>query len=153
MSNLFPRLLDDALRFEDARGWLAVLYESDNVVLKRSFSRAGVFRGMHIQHEPCPQVKLIRVIQGRIIDFIVNIDDPKRTIHQSELSPEHDWVRIDSHFAHGFLATEDTLFEYICDGAYDESKEQVFSIAAWLKHHFEDLDFIFSEKDRNANPL
>lgn len=153
MNKLFPRLLNDAVRFEDARGWLAVLYESDNVVLKRSFSRAGVFRGMHNQREPSPQVKLIRVIQGRIIDLIVDMDDPARVIQQSELRPKDEWVRIDSHFAHGFLAMEDTLFEYVCDGGYDEASEQVFSIAAWLEQQFGAHNFILSDKDRKADPL
>lgn len=150
MSNLFPRLLNDAVRFEDARGWLAVLYESEAVVLKRSFSRAGVFRGLHIQRAPSPQVKLIRVIEGRIIDIVVDMDADARSIQQSELRPEDEWVRIDAHFAHGFLAMEDTLFEYVCDGGYDESREQAFSITDWLELQFADQDIILSDKDRKA---
>jgi dTDP-4-dehydrorhamnose 3,5-epimerase len=153
MNKLFPRLLNNAVRFEDARGWLEVLYESDAVVMKRSFSRAGVFRGLHIQRDTSPQVKLIRVIQGRIIDIIVDIDDPERTIQQSELCPEDEWVRIDAHFAHGFLAMEDTLFEYVCDGGYDEANEQAYSITAWLEQQFGAQDLILSDKDRKADPL
>lgn len=153
MNQLFPRLINDAVRFEDARGWLAVLYESETVVLKRSFSRAGVFRGLHLQRAPSPQVKLIRVIEGRIIDIIVDIDDPERRIQQSELRPEDEWVRIDAHFAHGFLATEDTLFEYVCDGGYDEASEQAFSITAWLEQQFGAQDLVLSDKDRKADPL
>lgn len=153
MNNLFPRLLDNAVRFKDARGWLAVLYESEAVVLKRSFSRAGVFRGLHVQRAPSPQVKLIRVIQGRIVDIIVDMDDPARAIQQSELSPDDEWVRVDAGFAHGFLALEDTVFEYICDGGYDESSEQAFSIAVWLEQQFGGKDLVLSNKDRNADPL
>lgn len=153
MNQLFPRLINDAVRFEDARGWLAVLYESETVVLKRSFSRAGVFRGLHLQRTPSPQVKLIRVIEGRIIDIIVDIDDPERRIQQSELRPEDEWVRIDAHFAHGFLAIEDTLFEYVCDGGYDEGSEQAFSITAWLEQQFGARDLVLSDKDRKADPL
>lgn len=153
MNNLFPRLLNDAVRFEDARGWLAVLYESEAVVLKRSFSRAGVFRGLHIQRAPNPQVKLIRVIQGQIIDFIVDMNAPARVLHQSELKPEDEWVRIDAGFAHGFLAMEDTLFEYICDGGYNESSEQAFSITEWLERQFIGKELILSDKDREAAQL
>lgn len=153
MNNLFPRLLNDAVRFEDARGWLAVLYESEAVVLKRSFSRAGVFRGLHIQRAPNPQVKLIRVIQGRIIDIIVDMDAPVRTIQHSELGPDDQWVRIDAGFAHGFLAMEDTLFEYVCDGGYNESSEQAFSVTEWLERQFSGKDIILSDKDREAAKL
>lgn len=153
MNGLFPRLVNDAVRFEDARGWLAVLYESEAVVLKRSFSRAGVFRGLHIQRAPNPQVKLIRVIRGRIIDIVVDMDASARSIQKSELRPEDEWVRIDAGFAHGFLAMEDTLFEYVCDGGYNESSEQAFSITEWLKLHFADQDIILSDKDRKADLL
>ena len=48
-------------RRHDSRGHLDVLYEQGDLVLKRSFSRAGVFRGMHLQSPPHQQTKLIRV--------------------------------------------------------------------------------------------
>jgi len=147
----FPRL-DLAPRREDARGWLQVLYESETMVLKRSFSRAGVFRGLHAQRAPSPQVKVIRVVSGRITDFLADLDDPARPLIRQQLSPDDGWVQIGSNYAHGFYAHEDTLFEYACDGGYDEPSESAFSIAAQLAA----LGFehpILSDKDRAAPPL
>jgi len=149
----FPRLSDTAVRREDSRGWLEVLYESDSVVLKRSFSRAGVFRGLHVQAAPSPQVKLIRVVSGAIQDFVVSMSDPGRVIHQTRLLPEDGWVRIDADYAHGFFAIEDSVFEYVCDGGYDEASEQAFSIAERLRDLLNVDDVILSEKDRAAPPL
>jgi dTDP-4-dehydrorhamnose 3,5-epimerase len=132
VSDLFPRIEQDALRIADDRGHIDILYESGACVLKRSFSKAGVFRGLHWQAESSPQVKIFRVVTGRIADVIVAMDDPARTPHVAEIVPEDGWVRIDARFAHGFYAYEDSVFEYFCDGGYDESAELGFNIAARL---------------------
>jgi dTDP-4-dehydrorhamnose 3,5-epimerase len=151
--DLFPSVQDGAIKHEDSRGWLQVLYESDTVVLKRSFSKAGVFRGLHVQVAPSPQVKLIRVVSGRIIDVVVSLDDPTSTIHHKDIGPAQDWVRIDAHFAHGFYAVEDSVFEYVCDGGYDEANERAFSITNWLQSELGLENLIVSDKDRASPPL
>jgi dTDP-4-dehydrorhamnose 3,5-epimerase len=149
----FPTLQDNAGRKEDSRGWLQVLYESEAMVLKRSFSKAGVFRGLHVQVPPSPQVKLIRVVSGRILDFLVDLDDAAKTIHRKELGPEHDWIRIDAQYAHGFYAMEDTVFEYVCDGGYDEANEKAFSITDYLMRELGLENLTLSDKDRASLPL
>jgi len=149
----FPSVQDDAPRRADNRGWLQVLYESEHMVLKRSFSKAGVFRGLHVQIAPSLQTKLIRVVSGRIIDVIVSLDDPARVIHHQELTAANDWVRIDAHYAHGFYAVEDTLFEYVCDGGYDEANEQAFAINAYLADVLGLSEVIVSDKDRASPEL
>ena len=106
----FVCLSGTASRYTDLRGHLDVLYEHDNVVLKRSFSRAGVFRGMHWQKPPHVQTKLIRVISGRIIDFVVAPESAERVLHHRELGPEDGWLQICAHLAHGFYALRDTEF-------------------------------------------
>lgn len=149
----FPRLLDNPLKFEDDRGYLEVLYETDTTVLKRSFSKKGVFRGMHVQKAPHYQTKLIRIIKGKIIDFVVDIESDDSQIHYTEITPEMDWVRIDRRYGHGFYALEDTVFEYICDGAYNEEAELAFSIVEFLKHKMELGELRLSKKDMAAKPI
>ncbi len=149
----FPSVQDAATKREDNRGWLQVLYESDAMVLKRSFSRKGVFRGLHVQMPPHPQVKLIRVVSGQIIDFVVSMDDPARAIHHKTLGPAEDWVRIDAEYAHGFYAVEDTVFEYVCDGGYHEAGELAFSITDYLQNEMGLADLILSAKDVASPPL
>jgi dTDP-4-dehydrorhamnose 3,5-epimerase len=145
--------LDQANRREDHRGWLEVLYESDRAVLKRSFSRAGVFRGLHVQRAPSEQTKLIRVVSGAIVDVVVSMNDPARKLHTTRLTADDGWVRIGAEFAHGFYALQDTVFEYVCDGGYDEASEQAFSIADRLPALLGVDAVILSDKDRAAPPL
>lgn len=149
----FPSLQEQAVTRADDRGWLQILYESDQVILKRSFSKAGVFRGLHVQMEPSPQVKLIRVIEGRIIDFVVDVGDVNKVIHRKELGPQDDWVRIDAQYAHGFYAIENTLFEYVCDGSYDEASEMALSIVTFLRDELGLEKLQLSDKDQSATPL
>jgi dTDP-4-dehydrorhamnose 3,5-epimerase len=153
MMERFPSVQDSAAKREDNRGWLQVLYESESMVLKRSFSKAGVFRGLHVQMPPSPQVKLIRVVSGRIIDVIVSMDDPARVIHHKALTAAHDWVQIDAHYAHGFYAVEDTIFEYVCDGGYDEPAELAFSVTDWLRDTLGLVNPTLSAKDLASQPL
>ncbi|HWW11234.1 MAG TPA: dTDP-4-dehydrorhamnose 3,5-epimerase family protein [Brevundimonas sp.] len=149
----FVRLDGTTRRREDNRGWLEVLYESDAMVLKRSFSRQGVFRGLHVQRAPSPQTKVIRVVEGAIVDVVVSMDDPALELKTTTLTPADGWVRIDAEYAHGFYALEDTLFEYVCDGGYDEASEEAFSIVDRLPALLGVETVILSDKDRAAPPL
>ena len=149
----FVRLDGTAPRREDNRGWLDVLYESDAMVLKRSFSKAGVFRGLHVQRAPSPQTKVIRVVSGAIVDVVVSLDDPALELRTTTLTPADGWVRIDAEYAHGFYALQDTVFEYVCDGGYDEASELAFSIADRLPELLGVETVILSDKDRAAPPL
>jgi dTDP-4-dehydrorhamnose 3,5-epimerase len=150
---LFERLANDPLRFEDGRGWLEVLYEEDDLVLKRSFSKAGVFRGLHWQNPPAGQTKIIRVLEGAIMDVVVDMEDRARAIRTMELTPDSGWVRIPERAAHGFYVRTDTLFEYICHGAYRPDCEVALSIEPWLRERLGEADLILSDKDKAAQPL
>lgn len=148
------KVLDaSAVRRQDNRGYLDVLYEHNEVVLKRSFSRAGVFRGMHWQRPPSEQTKLVRVASGRILDFVVDPSQVPPRLYLRELGPCDGWVQIDSYLAHGFYAIEDTEFEYLCLGAYNEAAESSFSIINFLHTKLGLTKLILSAKDEAAEPL
>ena len=133
MIDNIPLLSDHSHKKEDARGSLEILYETSNVVLKRSFSKKGVFRGTHLQLPPHEQTKIIRVISGRIIDFVAEIKSEGSFIHWKEVNAACGWIKINSKLAHGFYAAKDTVFEYICEGACNESAEQSYSIINFLE--------------------
>ena len=149
----FVRLDEKANRREDSRGWLEVLYESESMVLKRSFSKAGVFRGLHVQRAPSLQTKVIRVVSGSILDILVSMDDPLLELRTTTLTPADGWIQIGAEYAHGFYALQDTVFEYACDGGYDEASEQAFSIMDRLPALLGAKTVILSDKDRAAPPL
>lgn len=145
--SLFKKLVDEAKVFSDDRGSIGILYESDTVVLKRSFSKKGVLRGLHRQISPARQIKVIRIISGKIIDFVADPDEAGEVIWYTELSPKDDWVQIDSHFAHGFYTVEDVVFEYFCDGKYDESLEQSYRVDYILSQELNLQPIYLSDKD------
>ncbi len=154
MSSTPFKVLDAfVLRRQDNRGHLDVLYEQGEVVLKRSFSKAGVFRGMHFQRAPYAQTKLIRVASGRILDFVVDPENTPPRLHRRELGAADGWVQIDAHLAHGFYSIEDTEFEYLCLGAYNEGAELCFSIVNFLQSKLGLTHLTMSDKDIVAEPL
>jgi len=82
-----------------------------------SESSAGVLRGLHFQLPPHPQGKLVRVVQGRVLDVAVDIRRASATFGQwaaVELSADNKrQLWIPEGFAHGFVALEDhTRFLY-----------------------------------------
>jgi dTDP-4-dehydrorhamnose 3,5-epimerase len=152
-SSPFQLLEPQAQRYADQRGHLDVLYEQGEIILKRSFSKAGVFRGMHWQRPPHAQTKLIRVAAGRILDFVVDPSANPARLYRREMGPTDGWVQIKAHLAHGFYAIEDTVFEYLCIGAYNEGAECSYSITRHLETTLGLTQFTLSAKDAAALPL
>lgn len=71
----------------------------------------GTLRGMHYQHPPCAEIKLIRCVRGRVLDVIIDIRKGSPTFLQSisaELSSENmKMIYVPEGFAHGFQTLED----------------------------------------------
>ncbi|ALW84096.1 dTDP-4-dehydrorhamnose 3,5-epimerase [Hymenobacter sedentarius] len=89
----------------------------------QSKSQPGVVRGLHFQHPPHAQAKLVRVAKGRALDVVVDIrrDSPTFGKHAKvELSEaKGNILFVPIGFAHGFVALEeDTLFLYKCSNYY-----------------------------------
>lgn len=94
----------------------------------QSFSHYGVLRGLHFQNPPYTQSKLVRVIQGKVVDVAVDIRKGSPTYGQYvtiELTGEnHRQFFIPKGFAHGFVVLSETaLFQYKCDDFYHPEAE------------------------------
>ena len=83
-------------------------------------------RGLHFQLPPFEQAKLIKVIDGSIIDFIVDIR--KKSWNYNELyiydMEPGDELYVPAGFAHGFITTKDnTIVQYLVNNTYSPESE------------------------------
>ncbi|MBR1631267.1 MAG: dTDP-4-dehydrorhamnose 3,5-epimerase [Paludibacteraceae bacterium] len=124
--------------FADARGYFfesfsqrdfdrqvrPIQFVQDN----ESRSSYGVIRGLHYQKMPHAQSKIVRCVQGRVLDVAVDVRHGSPTFGQHvavELSEEnHLQFFIPRGFAHGFAVLSPTaVFQYKCDAFYAPQSE------------------------------
>ncbi|HHT02685.1 MAG TPA: dTDP-4-dehydrorhamnose 3,5-epimerase [Bacteroidales bacterium] len=124
--------------FNDQRGYFFESYnqeryfnnEMNMLFVQDNESKSGkdVLRGLHFQKPPFAQGKLVRVIQGKVLDVAVDIRKGSPTYghyHAVELdSVSKKMFYIPEGFAHGFLTLEDdTIFSYKCTNYYNKESE------------------------------
>lgn len=137
----------------EAQTGLKVRFVQDN----ESRSHKGVLRGLHFQRKPYAQAKLVRVVQGRVLDVAVDIRPESPTFGKyvaTELSgTNHRQMFIPKGFAHGYVVLEDdTVFQYKCDEYYHPEAEGGIAwndpqiAVAW---GVAESEVILSEKDKH----
>lgn len=124
--------------FEDSRGYFFEAYNenlfrqngitSHFVQDNQSRSTYGVIRGLHYQLNPFAQAKLIRVLEGKILDVAVDVRRNSTTYGQHfsiELSSENKkQLFVPAGFAHGFsVLSEIAIVLYKCDAFYNKQSE------------------------------
>ncbi len=125
-----------------------------------SYSTYGTLRGLHYQLAPHAQSKLVRVIQGKVLDVAVDIRQSSPTFGQHvavELSADNKrQLFIPRGFAHGFVVLSETaIFQYKVDNYYNKDCDRgiAFNDPALAINWQIDLSKAqLSEKD-NKQPL
>ena len=157
--------------FKDSRGYF---FESFNqkqfagltgidanfVQDNQSCSTKGVLRGLHFQQGEFEQAKLVRVLQGAVLDVALDIRKNSSTFGQhfalelSETSGTQ--LYIPRGFAHGFVVlSERAVFFYKCDNYYNKQAESGIRYndpSLEINWRLPEKEIILSEKDKN-NPL
>ena len=124
--------------FGDERGFFLESYSEERYRIEagikdkfvqdnHSRSSKGVLRGLHFQISK-PQGKLVRVVQGEVLDVAVDINPASETfgMHESVIlnSDNHRQFWVPPGYAHGFVVLSDYAdFEYKCTEYYDPADE------------------------------
>ena len=154
--------------FEDNRGYFFESYNKqkmDEAGLKydfiqdnQSMSKYGTIRGIHFQNGDFAQAKLVRVLEGTVLDVAVDLRKGSKTFGKHvavELSAENKrQLMIPRGFGHGFsVLSEKAVFTYKCDNVYNKASE------GGIRFDDPDInidwkvrpeDAILSDKDKNA---
>lgn len=120
-----------------------------------SQSSRGVLRGLHYQIGEFSQAKLVRVMEGRVLDVVVDLRENSKTFGKQlsiELSDTNKkQLFIPKGFAHGFVVLSDiAIFSYKCDNYYNKLAEggiiynDKFLNIDWK---LKESEFIISDKD------
>lgn len=133
-TNIPDVIIIEPLVHGDDRGYFVETFRADKLEVFLGFklnfgqdneskSSKGVLRGLHYQLPPHAQSKLVRVIQGRVLDVAVDIRKNSPTFGQHvavELSADNKkQMFVPRGFAHGFIVLEnDTIFAYKVDNYY-----------------------------------
>jgi dTDP-4-dehydrorhamnose 3,5-epimerase len=124
--------------FHDQRGYFFESYNANTFAAdgqkmvfvqdNQARSTYGVLRGLHFQKEPYAQTKLVRVLEGKIIDVAVDLRKGSPTYGKSfaiELSAENKLqLLVPKGFAHGYSVLSPTAeVMYKCDNFYHKDSE------------------------------
>ena len=107
-------------------------------------------RGLHFQKNEYAQAKLIKVISGKILDFVVDMrtvsDDYNKVFFF--VMNEGDEVYVPRYFAHGFITIEEnSVVQYLVDNDYSPENEgvKVWSDYPEIKSRIKEIDPLFGE--------
>ncbi len=124
--------------FGDSRGYFYESYNKqvyekegihyDFVQDNQAYSQYGVLRGLHYQHPPYAQTKLLKVVLGKILDVVVDLRQGSPTFGRwfsLELSGEnHKQLLVPKGFAHGYaVLSDECIVQYKCDEFYHPEAE------------------------------
>jgi dTDP-4-dehydrorhamnose 3,5-epimerase len=127
----------------------------------QSFSTKGVLRGLHYQTGEHAQAKLVRVLNGEVLDVAVDLrpNSPTYGQYETALLTGDNQIQfyIPRGFAHGFLVLSETAtFFYKCDNFYNAASEGgVFfnDPTLTIDWTFPIEEMIISEKDQQLPTL
>jgi len=149
-------------RFEAGTG-VKVNFVQDN----QSYSTKGVLRGLHYQTGDHAQAKLVRVLQGEVLDVAVDIRPDSKTYGKhvaiTLTADNQKQLFVPRGFAHGFIVLSDTAtFFYKCDNLYNKESEGgiIYNDATInINWGLDDNELLVSDKDtvlptlQNSRPI
>ncbi|MCI5544181.1 MAG: dTDP-4-dehydrorhamnose 3,5-epimerase [Azospirillum sp.] len=163
-------LIIEPVVFEDERGYFFESYNKEDLKKQgvdydfiqdnQSKSCYGTIRGIHFQKGEYAQAKLVRVLEGKVLDVAVDLRKNSKTFGKYvsvELSAENRrQLMIPRGFGHGFsVLSETAVFAYKCDNVYNKASEGGLRFddpSLGIDWKIDLNKAVLSEKDKN-NPL
>ena len=147
---------------EDSRGSFMESYRSEwftgvkFIQDNEAVSKKGVVRGLHFQRPPFAQTKLIRVIEGEILDVIVDLRKASETfgkVFSVKLSAQNKLqLLVPKGFAHGYATLSDSATVlYKVDQYYNKNYDTGIHPLSEVLGVDWGVDAILSEKDQNLS--
>lgn len=144
-------------KFTDYRGDF-VLFESENCdqVNVVTNHKQYTFRGLHYQEGEWAQRKTVKIIQGKVLDFLYDPETGETEMYL--LDKNSDPLVIGKEFAHGYLTLEpNTIFTYAVQGEYKPESERsiVWKTISEIREvvmecGIDDDQLTISDKDKNG---
>lgn len=142
--------------FRDKRGTFSPL---DLAKLDKNWVQSNIsvnprkytLRGLHFQKNEYAQAKLIKVISGKILDFVIDmrpVSDDYNRVFFFEMN-EGDEVYVPRYFAHGFITLEEnSVVQYLVDNDYSPENEgvKVWTDYPEIKNEIKKIDPFFGEE-------
>ena len=127
----------------------------------QTFSKRGVLRGLHYQLPPFSQTKLVSVLQGKVLDVVVDMRKGSSTFGQyfsCELTAENKLqLFIPRGFAHGYITLSETsIFMYKVDQFYNFESEGSITpndLSLGIDWQIPQSEWIQSDKDKKHPTL
>ncbi|SFS97311.1 dTDP-4-dehydrorhamnose 3,5-epimerase [Sphingobacterium wenxiniae] len=124
----------------------------------QSYSTRGVLRGLHAQAGEYAQAKLVRVLEGEVIDVAVDVRPQSETFGQHvavRLSAENNLqLFVPRGFLHGFVVLSDAAtFFYKCDNFYNKASEcgvHPLDKDLAIDWQIAESELLLSDKDKEA---
>jgi dTDP-4-dehydrorhamnose 3,5-epimerase len=149
--------------FPDERGCFSELYRESQlqeviagfrcVQVNQSLSKPSVLRGLHWQSDS-PMGKLVRVIEGRMYDLLLDVRLSSPTFGKSlsvPISAGKTWIWVPPNVAHGVFCPVNTRIEYLCTAEYNAAGEHgICPLSVFELENFGAESCIISPKDSNA---
>ena len=142
--------------FRDKRGTFSPLdlTKLDKNWLQSNISvnpRKYTLRGLHFQKNEYAQAKLIKVISGRILDFVIDmrtVSEDYNKVFFFDMN-EGDELYVPRYFAHGFITLEnDSIVQYLVDNDYSPENEgvKVWTEYPEIEKKIKELDPFFGKE-------
>lgn len=142
--------------FRDKRGTFSPL---DLTKLDKNWVQSNIsvnpskftLRGLHFQRNEYAQAKLIKVISGKILDFVIdmrNLSDDYNKIFFFEMN-EGDELYVPRYFAHGFITmNKNTVVQYLVDNDYNPHSEgvKVWSTYPEIENRIKEIDSSYTKE-------